>query len=189
MTVRTTGRRVAIVAAALATGMTTLHTSTPGADPHLPEPYARAYMRFQRGGPLVDVTVKNQTLGDAAGEMISTTGDLNTFFRALMDGRLPAPAQLAEMKKTVAAKELRAMGPPGARYGLGLLYRPLSCGGGYWSHGGDGDGYRTRLGVTPDGRRGVVVSATSRSLTDFKAEQRADRAMATLVDHALCATG
>ncbi|MEU4235425.1 serine hydrolase domain-containing protein [Nonomuraea sp. NPDC026600] len=165
------------------------HTSAPGVDTHMPKPHARAYMRFQRGGPLVDVTVKNQTLGDAAGGMISTTGDLNAFFRALMDGKLLAPAQLVEMEKTVPAKELQAMGVPGARYGLGLLYRPLSCGGGYWSHGGDGDGYRTRLGVTPDGRRGIVVSATSRSLADFKAEQRADQAMATLVDHALCATG
>jgi D-alanyl-D-alanine carboxypeptidase len=69
------------------------------------------------------------------------------------------------------------------------LYRPLSCGGGYWSHGGDDNGYRTRQGVTTDGRRSVAISTTSRSPTDLSAEQGTDRALATLVDHALCATG
>ncbi|WP_205718508.1 serine hydrolase [Actinomadura sp. WMMA1423] len=162
-------------------------TSAPGTDPHVPEPHARAYQRFAPDGPLTDVTVQNQTLGDAAGAMISTTDDLGRFFRALVGGRLLAPAQLAEMQRTVPAEELRMMGSPGARYGLGLVYRPLSCGGGYWSHGGDDSGYRTRPGVTADGRRSVVVSATSRSPGDLEAEQRTGRALDTLVDHALCA--
>jgi D-alanyl-D-alanine carboxypeptidase len=162
-------------------------TSTPGTDPYVPEPHAKAYQRFAPGGPLTDVTIQNQTLGDAAGAVISTTDDLGRFFRALMSGRLLAPAQLAEMQKTVPAEELRMMGSPGARYGLGLVYQTLSCGGGYWSHGGDDNGYRTRLGVTTDGRRSVVVSVTSRSPGDLKAEQRTGRALDTLVDHALCA--
>lgn len=164
------------------------HTSAPGESPYVADPHARAHQRFRPGGPLVDVTVQNQTLGDAAGAMISTTADLNRFFRALVGGRLLAPAQLADMRKTVPAKELESMGVPGARYGLGLLFRPLSCGGGYWSHGGDDNGYRTRLGVTPDARRSVAVSVTSRSPADLSAEQSTDRALATLVDHALCAT-
>ncbi|MFB9832353.1 serine hydrolase domain-containing protein [Actinoallomurus acaciae] len=163
------------------------HTTTPGARPYVPDPHAEAYQRFAPNGPLTDVTIQNQTVGDAAGAMISTTGDLNRFFHALIGGRLLAPAQLAEMQRTVPAEEMRAMGAAGARYGLGLVYQPLSCGRGYWSHGGDADGYRTRMGVTSDGRRGVVVSVTSRSPADLRAEQRTDHALTTLVDDALCA--
>ena len=60
--------------------------------------------------------------------MISTTGDLSRFFSALLGGRLLHPAQLAEMKVTVRATELDPAWP-GARYGLGLMEIPLSCGG------------------------------------------------------------
>ncbi|GAA5065958.1 D-alanyl-D-alanine carboxypeptidase [Thermocatellispora tengchongensis] len=162
------------------------HTLIPGADPRLPAPHARAYARFTPDGALTDVTEHDQTLGDAAGAMISTTGDLNRFFRALLGGRLLPPAQLAEMKKTVPAKALRAMGVTGAAYGLGLMYRPLSCGGGYWGHGGDEIGFSTRVGVTADGGRGVAVETTSRSLADLRAAQRTNQALSALVDHALC---
>jgi D-alanyl-D-alanine carboxypeptidase len=165
------------------------HTIVPGADPEVPRPHARAYARFSLDGPLVDVTVSDQSQGDAAGAMISTTGDLNRFFRALLGGRLLRTAQLAQMEKTVPAAMLEAMGVTGARYGLGLMYRPLSCGGGYWGHGGDEAGYRTRVGVSADGGRSVAVEVTSRSLADLKAEQSTDRALSALLDHALCAVG
>ncbi|MGW3350818.1 serine hydrolase domain-containing protein [Nonomuraea rubra] len=165
------------------------HTRAVGNDPHLPEPHARAYQRFQPGGPLVDVTVQNQTLGDAAGAMISTTRDLNVFYQALLNGTLMPTEQLTDMRDAIDAKELQAMGTPGARYGLGLAYTSLSCGGGYWGHGGDANGYRTRVGVAEDGSRSVAVSVTSRSPADLKAEQSTNRALLTLVEHALCGTG
>ncbi|MDG3015148.1 hypothetical protein [Speluncibacter jeojiensis] len=44
------------------------------------------------------------------------------------------------------------MGGTGAGYGLGLISRPLSCGGVYWGHGGDLPGYETRGGATDYGR-------------------------------------
>ena len=69
--------------------------------------------------------------GDADGSMISTTADTDRFFAALVRGRLLAPAQLAEMQRTVEVTEGHG-GPPGTRDGLGLLWIPLSCGGGYW---------------------------------------------------------
>jgi D-alanyl-D-alanine carboxypeptidase len=69
----------------------------------------------------------------------------------------------------------------GARYGLGILWLPLSCGGGYWTHGGDTLGYSTRGGVTPDGRRAIAISLSTRVL-DLRPSQVADQA----VDHALC---
>ncbi len=46
------------------------------------------------------------------------------------------------------------------RYGLGLTSTPLSCGGVYWGHGGTIPGYRTRGGVTGDGRA-VNIAVTT----------------------------
>lgn len=40
--------------------------------------------------------------GDADGALISSTADTNAFFAALAGGRLLAPGQLAEMRRTVA---------------------------------------------------------------------------------------
>lgn len=155
------------------------HTITPGADPFVPGPHAEGYSDFG-AGPTVDVTVWNTTAADAAGSMISTTDDLSRFYRALLGGRLLRPAQLAEMETTVPAPDLDPV-TSGARYGLGLGWLPASCGGGYYSHGGDVPGYHTRDGVTADGQRTVVVSVTGDGGPTTEATTDA------LVDHEMCA--
>jgi CubicO group peptidase (beta-lactamase class C family)/pimeloyl-ACP methyl ester carboxylesterase len=157
-------------------------TSVPGDDPTLPHPHATGYAHVDEQdaisdhGRLVDVSVLNPSLVWAGGEMVSTVTDLNTFFGALVGGRLLPPAQLAEMRTTVPSDELI----PGSRYGLGLLEVPLTCGGSYWSHGGSGLGYQTRQGVTTDGRQ-VSIAMTVAPAT---AAQAADQLAA--VDTALC---
>jgi Beta-lactamase len=69
--------------------------------------------------------------------VISTTADLGRFFRALLGGGLLRPDLLTQMQTTVAATEFQDEFTPGYRYGLGLVWNPLPCGGGYWHHGGD----------------------------------------------------
>ncbi|MET7400221.1 serine hydrolase domain-containing protein [Dactylosporangium sp. NPDC005572] len=161
-------------------GMTA--TSWPGSDPSVPGPHARGYQPYD--GVLVDVT--EQVVADPEAAIVSTTADLNRFFRALLGGRLLRPAQLAEMTRTVPVEGGLEEIMPGARYGLGLFVRPLPCGGVYYGHPGGGSGYVTDTGVTPGGRRSVVVSASSvlgGSAADFIRQQHAaDR----LVEHALC---
>lgn len=114
--------------------------------------------------------------------MIGTTADLTRFYQALLGGKLLRSAQLAEMKTTVRAAEMDPVWP-GARYGLGLMEIPLTCGGVYYSHGGDLPGYTTRDGVSPDGRRAVVLNATGDGATDLSTE----RAQNDLIDGELCA--
>ncbi|WP_086847520.1 serine hydrolase domain-containing protein [Amycolatopsis kentuckyensis] len=140
--------------------------------PH-PQGYARS------GDDVVDVTELDPSWGWAAGQLISTPGDLARFSRALLDGRLlPAP-QLAEMRKTVDAPLL-----PGWRYGLGVFSVPLSCGGRYWGHGGDIHGYETRGGATDDGRAvGLAVTALPGTFGDA---DRAAQAVVSAVDTAFC---
>jgi D-alanyl-D-alanine carboxypeptidase len=159
-------------------------TSAPGTSPALPEPHALSYAKFGLNEPWVDTTHFNPTLVGASGAIISTTTDMNTFLRALVGGRLLAAAQWAEMQRTIDAKELQEH-LPGARYGLGIIRRPLSCGGHYWSHVGDGAAGETRDGVTPDGQRSVVVYMSAH-LVDPQLYQRQEKLAVELVDAALC---
>ena len=109
------------------------------------------------GGKLEDITEMDPAWAWAAGAMVSTPGELNTFFQAVLDGRLLTQASIDEMKKGV---DVDSSELPGAVYGLGLIGRSLSCGGTAWGHGGDIAGYHTRGGVGPDGTA-VTVAVTA----------------------------
>ena len=159
-------------------------TSVGGANPFLPGPHARVTVPGAGGKPL-DVTEHSlQRTADSA--VVSTTRDLDTFFRALMTGELLPRAQLDQMRRTVPRTDDPddvAAWPRGG-YGLGIRETPLSCGGRYWHHEGDGIGSYTRTGVTGDGRRAVTVSVTSDG--GVPDQVRMNKATRKLVDHALC---
>ncbi|MEJ3658877.1 serine hydrolase domain-containing protein [Actinomycetes bacterium KLBMP 9759] len=160
------------------------HTIWPGDAPDLPEPHARGYQRFAPESPLVDVTELVEA--NAAHGMISTTADLNRFYRSLFDGTLLRPTQLAEARRTVPVDEDAGRFWPGGRYGLGLRMRPLSCGGAYWGHSGGVTGYMTEGGVTTDGRRSVIVSMSSALADSLESAARQQQTVDRLVDNALC---
>ncbi|SHG94556.1 alpha/beta fold hydrolase [Streptoalloteichus hindustanus] len=157
-------------------------TSLPGDEATPRGQHARGYAhlddegRISASGRRIDVTMVNPSMVWAGGEAVSTVGDLNTFFAALLGGGLLPPEQLAEMHRTVPADLM-----PGAEYGLGLIRMPLSCGGEYWTHGGSGLGYQTREGATADGRQVSIVITTS------PATRAQSDAMLGAVDTALCA--
>ncbi|MEU9125275.1 serine hydrolase domain-containing protein [Streptomyces sp. NPDC048506] len=140
------------------------------------EHHPRGYDRDSAGAPLVDATEWDPSWAWAAGQMVSTNSDLNRFFTALLAGRLLPKTQLDQMRTTVPASYPF---PTGARYGLGLVSTPLSCGGMYWGHGGSMTGYETRGGATDDGRAANVAVTTQPSRT---AKERMDG----VVDTALC---
>nr|WP_225825840.1 serine hydrolase domain-containing protein [Streptomyces sp. TML10] len=140
------------------------------------EPHPSGYYRDPAGGSLADATEWDPSWAWAAGQMVSTNSDLNRFFTALLAGRLLPKAQLDAMRTTVPAGYPF---PAGARYGLGIVSTPLSCGGVYWGHGGSMTGYETRGGVTEDGRAaGIAVTVQPGQATK-------DR-MGAAVDAALC---
>jgi D-alanyl-D-alanine carboxypeptidase len=114
------------------------------------------------GGEFIDITEQDPSWTWTAGQMVSTPSEINEFFTALLGGKLLGPEMLAEMKKTVPAKDVSAIG--GNEYGLGIMTVKLSCGVEAWGHGGDIQGYSTRNVVTADGRS-ASLAATSLSVT------------------------
>ncbi|MFE0061931.1 serine hydrolase domain-containing protein [Streptomyces sp. NPDC059003] len=154
------------------------HTYFPA--PHevtIREAHPKGYDQAAPGAPLVDATEWDPSWAWAAGQLVSTNSDLNRFYSALMGGKLLKEPQLKQMRKTVRAGFPFA---EGARYGLGLVRTPLSCGGVYWGHGGSMTGYETRGGVARNGR--AVNIAVTTQPTDKGTMKHAEG----LVDKALC---
>lgn len=130
------------------------HTYFPAAgDTGVRAPMAHGYEAPD--GRREDVTTEEPSGVDMAGSLISTGEDLTAFLTALLDGRVVAPAELAQMMDTV---EWPLHGP-GFRYGLGLTSIDLGCGVTAWGHGGDLAGYHSIMAKAP-GQPAVSVTFT-----------------------------
>lgn len=159
-------------------------TYLPGDAPTLRSPHANAYERYP-SGEQVDVT---EVIIPDSGAYVSTTADVNRLFQGLLGGELLPEAMLAEMQDTVPVGEEMEVFWPDAGYGLGLMSRPLSCGGSYWSHEGGESGYITLNGATDDGGRAVTVSMSTALGDSPDNVLRQEQAASALVDRALCGT-
>ena len=116
-------------------------------------------------GVLEDVTEMDASLPWAAGAMVSTPSELNTFFQAVLDGRLLTQTSIDEMKN--GAVDASSHLGPGTVYGLGLIGTSLSCGGTSWGHGGTIHGYQTDNAVGPDGTAAIfAVTALPTAIAD-----------------------
>ncbi|MDT0347478.1 serine hydrolase domain-containing protein [Streptomyces litchfieldiae] len=159
------------------------HTMTLGTSAYVPRPTATAYVQFPGREDLTDTTLSVD--GGADGGIVSTTSDMNTFLRALMDGTLLPAEQLEQMRTTVPAPG--KAGSDVARYGLGIAWRPVDgCEAGVWYHGGTSFGTMSEAAVTEDGS---VSAAAAVFTTRYGDEERfTEQAEATidLIDHAVC---
>lgn len=141
-------------------------------------PHPKGYVALKPGDPFRDVTRIDPGAAWSAGAIVSTPGDLNRFMVALIGGELLKPAQLKQMRTTVAAPQFDTTGK--ARYGLGIATFKLSCGKTSWTHGGTAPGYASYNAVTDDGKAAtIVVTALPTSLESVKRLESA-------LDTALC---
>ncbi|WP_427915723.1 serine hydrolase domain-containing protein [Rhodococcus sp. KRD162] len=105
-------------------------------------------------GSYTDVTDYDASIWSSGAAVVSTVGDLNTFFRGLFDGTL-IPANLVQ--------EMQVVSPSG--YGLGLLLGGDACNPGsgelVFGQRGNGFGYSTLAFASPDGQRQVALTWTS----------------------------
>ncbi|NBE54436.1 serine hydrolase domain-containing protein [Streptomyces boluensis] len=131
------------------------HTSFPeGADPRIKGPHNRGYEDMD--GKLVDVTEWNMSDRKAAGDMISTTADMERLLFALFRGELVPEPQLAEM--------FTVPDVPGATKSAGLERFEIN-GKAVWGKTGARPGYHTVIAATRDLSRTVVYSVMA---TDAK---------------------
>ncbi|MEV5970564.1 serine hydrolase domain-containing protein [Streptomyces sp. NPDC051921] len=133
------------------------HTYFP-ASASLRGPHAGMYESFFGFiDPPRDYSTYDMSWAGTAGALVSTTNDLNVFYRKLLGGKLIGPAALRAMKTTVPA----VVTPDGEvvmRYGLGLYTMVMPSGGWYWGHDGAVFGAGTWSLATEDGRRQVTVA-------------------------------
>ncbi|MFD0308521.1 serine hydrolase domain-containing protein [Streptomyces sp. NPDC127119] len=136
------------------------HTSFPGGpDPRIHGPHNRGYQRLA-DGRLVDATEWNMSDRWAAGDMISTTADLERLLHALFRGRLvPRPLLDKEM--------FTLPDVPGATMSAGLQRFDLGNGTILWLKSGARPGYGTLVAATRDLSRTLVYSVNA---TDAKSE-------------------
>jgi D-alanyl-D-alanine carboxypeptidase len=106
----------------------------------VPAPHGRAYSRI--GHRQVDTTALDPSRAGAAGEMITTLGDLNRFFAALLDGKLLPPREMDQLRDEKTSD---------GTYGLGLYATELPCGRTVWGHNGDINGSYAQTVGTADG--------------------------------------
>ncbi|MFJ5263135.1 serine hydrolase domain-containing protein [Streptomyces sp. NPDC088387] len=119
-------------------------------DTALPGRYARGYLTpDEAGAGLVDSTRQTVSWAQSAGAVISTAKDLNTFYSALLGGRLTSKKSLTEMQRWVTVNDTQA-------YGLGLRRRTLTCGVSVYGHTGAVQGYYTFAFTSKDGRRSLT---------------------------------
>ncbi|WP_017593567.1 serine hydrolase domain-containing protein [Nocardiopsis potens] len=104
-------------------------------DSEMPEPVLRAYTRSH--GSMVDITEFNPTRWYGTAQVVSTVGDLNRFWRALLDGEL-LDEEMLEQMLTVQAEQENGYG-----YALGPRSYTLTCGEQVWMHPGNIPGSRT----------------------------------------------
>ncbi|MFJ5778171.1 serine hydrolase domain-containing protein [Streptomyces sp. NPDC093094] len=126
------------------------HSSFPaGTDPRVHGPHNRGYEWID--GELVDVTEWNMSDRWAAGDLISTTADLERLLKGVLGGRVVPPALV---------KEMLTVPFDGARYGMALERFTLG-GQEIWGKSGSRPGYATGVAATPDLCRTVVYSVNS----------------------------
>ncbi|GAB7184943.1 serine hydrolase domain-containing protein [Kitasatospora sp. Ki12] len=121
------------------------------------------------------VTLLNPTMAGSSGAGVSTTADLTAFLKALFDGRLLRPAELAAMQQTTTHGE-------GRTYGLGLQRLDTPCGT-FWGDAGGFPSYVTMMLSSADGKRRFAASTT---IYDIPDQDTADAAWNKVTTTALC---
>lgn len=126
------------------------HTSFPRT-PYIKGPHAKMYESFYGLiDPPRDYSVYDMSWAYTAGAIVSTTDDLNRFYRKLLAGELVGRASLAEMRRTVPMEVA-----PGAAidYGLGIYTLDVPGCGRFWGHDGGVFGAGTISLTSEDGAR------------------------------------
>ncbi|MER5517327.1 serine hydrolase domain-containing protein [Streptomyces sp. NPDC002763] len=124
-------------------------------DTKIPGQHANGYLTADEAGAKpIDATDQTASWAQSAGAIVSTAQDLDTFYSALVRGKLTSAARLAEMERFTRVNATTS-------YGLGLRRRDLSCGISVYGHTGAVQGYYTYAFTTKDGKRSLTALANA----------------------------
>ncbi|MFF1447831.1 serine hydrolase domain-containing protein [Streptomyces sp. NPDC058274] len=153
-------------------------TYYPEANPRIVGPHNHGYqtMTLDDGTTgLRDVSVWGATDGWAAGDIVSTTADLERFTKALFQGRVVRGPLLEEMFTLPKVTDFKS--GERAAYSVGLSMKKLG-GLEVWGKTGGRWGYNTAIAATRDGSRTLVYSVNS---TDAKGQDMNEVALNIMV--------
>jgi D-alanyl-D-alanine carboxypeptidase len=154
----TGGTLAAEIARRIADPLSLADTYLPvGGDPVIRSAHSRHYTRFMvpdADAPIHDITSLDMSMFWAAGGMVSTPGDLNDFFAALLAGQLITVAEQREMFTTVETKNWIAH----TRYGLGLSSIALPGGATLWGMVGTMFGSQTATYGSRNGQHLMTIN-------------------------------
>ncbi|WP_418959401.1 serine hydrolase domain-containing protein [Streptomyces tritici] len=142
-------------------------TYSPGTNPRIVGRHNHGYQWLRQPDgtkALRDVSVWSTTDGWAAGDLVSTTADLERFTRALFAGRVVSGPLLEEMFTLPRVRDFRTGAP--AAYSAGLSMKRLG-GREVWGKTGGRWGYNAAVASTRGGERTLVYSVNS---TDAKGQ-------------------
>ncbi|MGC5014050.1 serine hydrolase domain-containing protein [Streptosporangium sp. DT93] len=157
--------------------------------PFVPGPHSRAYEAlYGHIDPPRDYSVYDMSWATTAGAVVSTMDDLNRFYRVLLGGGLLPPAQLDQMRTTVAVPD--GQGGVAMHYGLGIYAQDTPCGR-FWGHDGAVFGMGTISLSSPDGRRQIsygfnLMKYQRLDENGYPMPHAIDAAMMAHFDRALC---
>ncbi|MFJ4819812.1 serine hydrolase domain-containing protein [Streptomyces sp. NPDC088801] len=159
------------------------HTYLPRT-PYIKGPHPRMYESwFGLLDPPRDFSVYDMSWASTAGSVVSTTDDLNRFYRALLGGKLVGKTSLDEMTRTVPVS--------GMDYGLGIYALDLRGCGRFWGHDGAVFGAGTIALSSRDGKRQLALAQNLMKYQELDENGRPkshpiDDAIAAHVVRALC---
>jgi D-alanyl-D-alanine carboxypeptidase len=152
-------------------------TSLPAADQasSMPTPYSRGYMyggsafamvddpypadmkAAAKAGTLkpIDYTNQNSSYAHAAGGVISTAGNMETWIRALVSGKVFNADFHKQWLESVQAED--PDNPDGQKYGYGISYQRFSPTAAMYYHGGEMPGFNSFMGYDVDNDVSLVI--------------------------------
>ncbi len=151
-------------------------TSLPAADDtSIPAPYSHGYMYGGSAYAMVDIpypddikadakagtlkptdyTNQNPSYAHAAGGIISTADNIETWIRALVSGKVFNADYQRQWLESVQPED--PGNPDGQKYGYGISYQRFSPTAAMYYHGGEMPGFNSFMGYDPDNDVSLVI--------------------------------
>ena len=145
------------------------------------EPYPADIKAAALAGTLkpIDYTNQNSSYAHAAGGVISTGNNVETWIRALVSGKVFDADYQRQWQDSLQPEDPDH--PDGQKYGYGISYQRFSPTAAMYYHGGELPGFNSFMGYDPDNDVSLVVW-TNLTISPVDDKTTAQALLATLLD-------